>query len=102
RRMTNRMRSRTRVTVSLPTDLVRRLDCHSRAKGTSRSGVAERWLRAGERQSALLSLERELETYYSQRIEDDEETELGAVLGKAARKVAMDGRPRRGSGKSPR
>jgi len=53
------------VTVSLPSDLVRRLDRQSRVQGASRSGVAERWLRAGERQASLLSLEQELESYYS-------------------------------------
>jgi hypothetical protein len=87
------------VTVSLPTDLVRRLDRRSRAVGTSRSGLAESWLRAGERQSSLSSLERELETYYSQRIEEEE---LGRVLGEAAQEVASQGRQRRGLGNRSR
>ena len=89
---------RRRVTVSLPSDLVRRLDRQSRAQGASRSGLAERWLRAGERQASLSSLERELENYYSQPVERDA-SELGAALGRAARAtVAKDERrPRRRS-----
>jgi len=100
KRMTNRKQSRTRVTVSLPSDLVRRLDGQSRAQGASRSGVAERWLRAGERQASLFSLEQELERYYAQPIEP-EETGLSAALGKAARETAAEGdRGRRPRGRS--
>jgi len=46
------MSRRMRVTVSLPGDLVRRLDKFSRAQGASRSGLMERWLRraSGRRQ----------------------------------------------------
>ena len=85
------------MTASLPSDLVRRLDRQSRARGASRSGVAERWLRAGERQASLSSLEEELGRYYSQPIEADA-AELAAALGRAARAtVANDerGRPTR-------
>jgi hypothetical protein len=92
KRMTNRVQARTRVTVSLPSDLVRRLDRQSRTQGDSRSGVAERWLRAGERQISLSSLEQELERYYSQPTEVDD-SELVAALGGAARAtVASDER----------
>ena len=87
------------MTVSLPTDLVRRLDQSSQAQATSRSGLAESWLRAGERQSSLSSLERDLEVYYAQRIEDEE---MRAALGKAARAVAARGGRRRGPGKPSR
>src|SRR3954470_3687693 len=99
KRMTRRRRSRTRVTVSLSTDLVRRLDRRSRAQATSRSGLAESWLRAGERQSSLSSLERELEVYYAQRVEDKG---MSAALGKEARQVASQGGQRRGRGKPSR
>jgi ribbon-helix-helix CopG family protein len=85
-----------RVTVSLPSDLVRRLDRQSRAQGASRSGVVERWLRAGERQTSLFSLEQELENYYSQPVEPGEAA-LGAALGRAAREIASEGEPRRRS-----
>lgn len=93
-RMNKNMRSRIRVTVSLPSDLVRRLDLYSRAHGASRSGMAERWLRAGERQASLVELERELETYYSRSM-DGEEAALGAALGRAARETASEGPSRR-------
>jgi hypothetical protein len=83
-----------RVTVSLPGDLVRRLDRQSRLQGAPRSGVAERWLRAGERQASLSSLEQELESYYSQPAEAGD-SELAAALGKAARATAANGEPGR-------
>ncbi|HWE24740.1 MAG TPA: hypothetical protein VG496_12460 [Myxococcales bacterium] len=57
--------------------------------------MVERWLRAGERQASLLSLEQELESYYAQPVEADEAA-LSAALGKAARKaVAESERPHR-------
>lgn len=96
KRKTKRMPPRTRVTVSLPSDLVRRMDRQSRVQGGSRSRVAERWLRAGERHASLLSLEQELESYYSQPFERDEPA-LGAALGRAARETASERSPRRPS-----
>ena len=94
KRLTKRKQSRTRVTMSLPSDLVRRLDGQSRAQGASRSGVAERWLRAGERQASLFSLEQELESYYAQPVAPDE-VGLSAALGKGARKTIAEGERRR-------
>jgi hypothetical protein len=58
--------------------------------------VAERWLRAGERQASLFSLEQELESYYAQPVEPDDAALRGA-LGKAARKTIAEGEPRRRS-----
>lgn len=84
--MTKSMQSRMRVTMSLPSDLVRRLDRQSRVRGSTRSGVAERWLRAGERQASLVSLEQELESYYSQPAEA-EASGLTEALGRAARET---------------
>lgn len=78
------MQTRTRVTVSLPSDLVHRLDRQSRSRGASRSSVAEHWLRAGERQASLSSLAQELERYYAQPVEPGDSA-LSAALGKAAR-----------------
>jgi len=93
-RMTKWKPPRKRVTVSLPSDLVRRLDRQSRSQGASRSGLAERWLRAGERQDRVSSLEQELEQYYSRPAEPDD-SELPSALGRAARAVmADDGRRR--------
>jgi hypothetical protein len=79
------------VTISLPGDLVRRMDRQSRIEGVSRSGMVERWLRAGERQASLSSLEEELERYYSR----PHEQALGAALGRAAREAASDSVRRR-------
>src|SRR5882672_12121186 len=97
KRMTRRMQLRRRVTVSLPSDLVRRLDRQGRAEGASRSGVVERWLRAGERQTSLSSLEQELEDYYAQPA-GPEDAALTSALGKAAHATAK-GEPRRASGR---
>ena len=94
------MQPRRRVTVSLPADLVRRLDRQSRAQGTSRSGMAERWLRAGERQASVSLLEQELESYYSQHPGAEEEA-LSYALGRGARATgaAADDERRRPSGR---
>jgi hypothetical protein len=89
KRMTKR-KARARVTLSLPSDLVRRMDGQGRAQGTSRSGVAERWLLAGERQASLHSLEQELERYYAQPAEPDGAA-LRAALGKAATATIAEG-----------
>jgi metal-responsive CopG/Arc/MetJ family transcriptional regulator len=87
------------VTVSLPSDLVKRLDRESRLERTSRSGMAERWLRAGERQGRVSSLEQELERYYS----ENDEAELTTALATAARAVAGGDRaPRRGRSRPAR
>ncbi|HEY6908754.1 MAG TPA: hypothetical protein VI356_05265 [Myxococcales bacterium] len=75
------------MTVSLSSDLVRRLDRQSRSQGATRSSVAEGWLRAGERQASLSALERELERYYAQPVEPGD-SGLSAALGKAARATA--------------
>src|SRR3954470_3643441 len=93
KRKTKRTQSRTRVTVSLSSDLVRRLDGQSRAQGESRSGVAERWLRAGERQASLFSLEQQLETYYAQ----PDAARFSAALGNAPLETAAGSEPRRQS-----
>jgi len=101
-RMTKWKPPRKRVTVSLPSDLVHRLDRQSRSQGASRSGLAERWLRAGERQDRVSSLEQELEEYYSQPAEPDD-SELAPALGRAARAVmAGDGRRRAARRRSSR
>jgi len=84
----------------LPSDLVRRLDRQSRVQGASRSGVAERWLRAGERQASLLSLEQELESYYS-RPGGAGDSEFAAALGRAARVTAAQGEPGRRARRRP-
>jgi hypothetical protein len=102
KRMSKRKQSRTRVTMSLPSDLVRRLDGQSRLQRASRSGVAERWLRAGERQASLFSLEQDLESYYAQPAAPDE-VALTAALGMAARETASEREaPRRSRRRSSR
>jgi hypothetical protein len=101
KRMMKRKQSKARVTLSLPSDLVRRLDGQSRVQGASRSGVAESWLRAGERQASLFSLEQELEDYYAQPVASDE-VALSAALGKAARASGAEGERRRHSRRGSR
>jgi len=48
--------------------------------------VVESWLRAGERQQSLQSLEEELHSYYA-GADDEDESSLRAALGKAARRT---------------
>jgi hypothetical protein len=56
--------------------------------------VVERWLRVGERQNSRVSLEQELERYYSQPAGQDEAA-LAAALGSASREIASRGERRR-------
>jgi len=54
--------------------------------------MAERWLRAGEREASVTSLGIELERYYAQPTEPGA-VALTAALGKAARKTVAERKP---------
>lgn len=101
KRTIKRKQSKARVTLSLPSDLVRRLDGQSRLRGASRSGLAARWLRAGERQASLFALEQDLAAYYAQPLDLDE-VALGTALGNAARETAGQEPPPRQRRRSSR
>lgn len=83
---------RTRVTVSLPRELVRKIDQSSRELRISRSRLIEEWLDSAARGRRARELDQELERYYSQlsREERAEELRLARASAKASRRVMLD------------
>ena len=87
---------RVKISVSLPRDLVARIDRAARAEARSRSRVLEGWLRASARESAARELEAATIAYYeSLRPEERREEEaIGSASSRAARRLHVDERAR--------
>ncbi|MBS2024473.1 MAG: ribbon-helix-helix protein, CopG family [Deltaproteobacteria bacterium] len=86
--------ARARITLSLPSDLVRRLDARSALEGVTRSGLVERLLTAKERSAAQRELEANVVAYYAAEPSEDDEA-LSAGLNRAARSIRVDEAPRK-------
>ena len=93
---------RLKISVSLPRDLVARIDRAARAEARSRSRVLEGWLRASARESTARELEAATITYYQSLTPEDrrEEDAIGSASSTAARRLRIDdlatsGSPRR-------
>ena len=95
-----------RVTVSLPDELVAKLDRSSRRLGLTRSGLAAQWLRRGSREQDKADLERDIEAYYAEqgpaRAED---ASISRAAARLARRLRVDEKttrpPRRKHRSSP-
>lgn len=89
---------RVKISVSLPRDLVARIDQVARAEARSRSGVLEGWLRASARERADRDLEAATIAYYESLTPEDrrEEDAIGSASSRAARRLRIDdvARPR--------
>lgn len=83
---------RTRVTVSLPRELVQRIDRSSRELRVSRSRLIEDWLAAGALAGRRRELDEELQRYYAQQPEQQraEDLSLSRASAKASRRVRID------------
>jgi metal-responsive CopG/Arc/MetJ family transcriptional regulator len=92
---------RIKISVSLPRDLVARIDRAARAAARSRSRVLEGWLRATARENAARELEAATIAYYeTMTTEDREEGEaVAAASSRAARRLRVDDSP---GSRSPR
>lgn len=66
---------RVKISVSLPSDLVARLDRAARAEARSRSRVLEAWLRAAAREGAARDLEAATIAYYESLTPEDRREE---------------------------
>ena len=90
---------RVKISVSLPRDLVARIDRTARVEARSRSRVLERWLGATARESAARELEAATVEYYeSLTAADRREDEAMAVASSAAaRRLRVDDPPVAGS-----
>lgn len=83
---------RVKISVSLPRDLVARLDRAARAESRSRSRVLEGWLRAEAREDAARELEAATIAYYETMTDEDrrEEAAIAAASSRAGRRLRVD------------
>ena len=95
---------RVKISVSLPRDLVARIDRVARAEARSRSRVLERWLSASARERAARELEAATVVYYESLTPEDrqEENAIGTASSAAARRLRIDDVVGAGSRRRPR
>jgi hypothetical protein len=93
-----------RVTVSLPGELVAKLDRSSRRLGLTRSGLAAQWLSRGSREQDSADLDRHIETYYAELepTELAEDESISRAAARLARRLTVDKPPPRRSFRSGR
>ena len=86
---------RVKISVSLPRDLVARMDRAARVEARSRSRVLEGWLRAAARESAARELEAATVEYYESLTAADrrEDEAMAAASSAAARRLRVDDPP---------
>jgi predicted transcriptional regulator len=88
-----RMRTtRVEISVSLPRDLVARIDRAARSEARSRSRVLEGWLRASARESVARELEAAPIAYHESLTPEGrrEEAALASASSRAARRLRID------------
>jgi len=90
---------RVKISVSLPSDLLARIDSTAQAEARSRSRVLEGWLRATARERAARDLEAATITYYESLTPEDrrEEEAMASASSRAARRLRIDDSPESGS-----
>lgn len=83
---------RVKISVSLPSDLVARIDRTARAEARSRSRVLEAWLWTAAREGAARELEAATIAYYTSLTPEErrEEAALSSALSAAARRLRLD------------
>lgn len=92
-----------KISVTVASDLLARIDRQAAAAGGNRSAVIERLLRSADRDLALARLEESTAAYYDALTESEKAAEraLSRASAKAARRLVIDdlrmtsGRPRR-------
>jgi metal-responsive CopG/Arc/MetJ family transcriptional regulator len=92
---------RVKISVSLPVELVSRIDRAAHAESRSRSRVLEGWLQRAARERAHREIEEATIGYYEGLTleEQRENAAMAAGLSKAARGVDFDGATRRRRGR---
>jgi metal-responsive CopG/Arc/MetJ family transcriptional regulator len=83
---------RVKISVSLPSDLVARIDRAARSEARSRSRVLEGWLRASARETAARELEAATIAYYESLTPEDryEDEAMASASSRAARHLSID------------
>jgi metal-responsive CopG/Arc/MetJ family transcriptional regulator len=79
---------RVRITVSLPADLVRRLD-RKRRGGTPRSRVVEALLEESDKRQDQRDLDAQVEQYYRKSATEEDDA-IAKASGRAARRLRID------------
>lgn len=94
--MSSMQATRVKISVSLPSDLVDRIDRAARSEARSRSRVLEGWLRATARERTAQELERATIAYYESLTPEDrrEAKAMSAASSRAARRLRVDDPPR--------
>jgi metal-responsive CopG/Arc/MetJ family transcriptional regulator len=92
---------RIKISVSLPRDLVARIDRAARAEARSRSRVLEGWLQTTARDNAARELEQATIAYYQAMTSEDrvEDDAIAAASSRVARRLRVDESP---ESRSPR
>jgi metal-responsive CopG/Arc/MetJ family transcriptional regulator len=83
---------KTKVSVSLPEDLVQEIDNEAERTSRSRSQIFEVWLRLAARRRAAAKLERDTLAYYASRTaeQEAEDEALSRASLRAAKKRRLD------------
>ena len=83
---------RVKISVSLPRDLVARIDRAARAEARSRSRVLERWLRASATETTARELEAATIAYYESLMPEErrEDDAIASASSRAARRLNID------------
>jgi metal-responsive CopG/Arc/MetJ family transcriptional regulator len=91
---------KTKISISLDTDVLEAVDRRAAREKTTRSAIMEQWLRSASRQAELQRLEDETAAYYDALTpaERQEDAEWADFASRSARKLTIDEpapRPRR-------
>lgn len=78
---------KTKVSVSLPRDLLEEIDSEAKQTSRSRSQIFEVWLRIAARRRAAAKLERDTLAYYTNRTAEQETDD--EALSRASRRAAQ-------------
>jgi metal-responsive CopG/Arc/MetJ family transcriptional regulator len=83
---------KTKISISLDTDVLDAVDRRAAREKTTRSAVMEQWLRGAARQAELQRLEEETAAYYDAMTPEEkaDDAEWAAFATRAARKLTID------------
>jgi metal-responsive CopG/Arc/MetJ family transcriptional regulator len=95
---------KTKVSISLDTDVLEAVDRRAAREKTTRSAIMEQWLRGAARQAELQRLEEETAAYYDSLTpaEKAEDAALARASSRAFRELTIDDPPRKPQRRSRR
>ena len=89
--------SRRRVTITLPPELLQRIDEQAKRSKDSRTAVIEAWVRAGAHQALARAIEEDTIAYYKSLTAEEraEDEAMVRAFSDAAKRIDYDGPPPR-------